>query len=391
MTGFVPRLRALGEVLQHYQDYWRPLPFREHRPGWCTLNPGLAAAALALNDADTEALTSDNPALWRWASRYLPDWADLIELCALPAPTRHLPVDTGPTSWHIPGRKQAQIEAFATAIGPPVAPLLEWCAGKGHLGRHLGRRWQQPVASLEIDAELCAAGQELADRQGLAQTFLQTDVLTPDSAARLAGRHAVALHACGDLHRALLHAAREHAAEAIDLAPCCYYRSATAVYPAFNPEADLPLSQAELHLAVTETTTAGQRERHIRDSAMARKLGYLAWFHDHTGASRIGGIKPVPANWNRLPFNDYLQAMAARDGLAPAIGADGSSYAAIGQARQREVMRLSLVRLVFRRPLEVWLALDQSVFLERAGYRVTLSEFCAPALTPRNLLISARR
>jgi hypothetical protein len=391
MTGFAPRLRTLGDRLLQYQDYWRPLPFRERRPGWCALNPALAAAALALNDADTEALTSDNPALWRWASRYMPDWADFIELCALPGPTLHLPVDTGPASWHIPGRKQAQIDTFVAAIGPPAAPLLEWCAGKGHLGRHLGRRWQQSVASLEIDAELCAAGQKLADRQGLAQIFLQTDVLAPESAARLAGRHAIALHACGDLHRALLRAAREYAAEAIDLAPCCYYRSASAVYPAFNPEADLPLSQTELHLAVTETSTAGQRERQMRDIAMARKLGYLAWFDVHSDTPRTGGIKPVPASWNRLPFSDYLRAMAARDGLTPEFGADGSNYAAIGAARQREVMRLSLVRLVFRRPLEIWLALDQALFLERAGYRVTLSEFCAPSLTPRNLLISARR
>jgi len=54
-------------------------------------------------------------------------------------------------------------------------------------------------------------------------------------------------------------------------------------------------------------------------------------------------------------------------------------------------MRLSVVRHVFRRPLEIWLALDLAVYLENRGYTVDLGSFCARQLTPRNLLISARR
>ena len=54
-------------------------------------------------------------------------------------------------------------------------------------------------------------------------------------------------------------------------------------------------------------------------------------------------------------------------------------------------MRLSIVRHAFRRPLEVWLALDLGLFLEGAGYEVSLGTFCPRRLTPRNLLLSARR
>jgi len=53
-------------------------------------------------------------------------------------------------------------------------------------------------------------------------------------------------------------------------------------------------------------------------------------------------------------------------------------------------MRLSIVRHAFRRPLEVWLALDLAVRLENDGYAVDLGRFCERPLTPRNLLISAR-
>ena len=54
------------------------------------------------------------------------------------------------------------------------------------------------------------------------------------------------------------------------------------------------------------------------------------------------------------------------------------------------MLRLQLVRLAFRRPLEVWLLMDMAVFLEQQGYTVAVGPFCAPTLTPRNLLLSAR-
>ena len=57
--------------------------------------------------------------------------ADGAPARALPEPDRRL--DAG-----VPGRKRAQIEAFAAHLPAAGLPLLEWCAGKGHLGRRLG-------------------------------------------------------------------------------------------------------------------------------------------------------------------------------------------------------------------------------------------------------------
>ena len=53
--------------------------------------------------------------------------------------------------------------------------------------------------------------------------------------------------------------------------------------------------------------------------------------------------------------------------------------------------RLESVRLAFRRPLELWLVCDMAVYLEQHGCRVNLGSFCTPSITPRNLLLSARR
>ena len=52
---------------------------------------------------------------------------------------------------------------------------------------------------------------------------------------------------------------------------------------------------------------------------------------------------------------------------------------------------MELVRLLFRRPLEIWLALDRACFLEEQGYNVVMGSFCDKPITPRNLLIHAER
>ena len=39
----------------------------------------------------------------------------------------------------------------------------------------------------------------------------------------------------------------------------------------------------------------------------------------------------------------------------------------------------------------LWLALDRAMFLQERGYAVALGTFCARAVSPRNLLLRARR
>jgi hypothetical protein len=289
----------------------------------------------------------------------------------------------------VPGRKQDQIESFAGCVGEVSAPLLEWCAGKGHLGRLLGGRWRQPVLSLEREDALCAAGEHLAAKVDVDQEFLRADALSKNSARHLVGRHAVALHACGELHLALLRGAVARGAPAIDLAPCCYFLIAGEDYTPLNSDAGLALNREELHLAVADTVTAGAHDRRQRDRAQAWKLAFIE-IRAAGGVPRAATFKPVPAAWYRLGFAEWMRRLAAREAVPLPESPDWSAREAEGWARHREVLRLELARLAFRRPLEIWLALDRALFLARRGYRVSLTEFCARRVTPRNLLISAR-
>ncbi len=388
------RFHALRDLLHVHAALWRPTPFHQPRPAWCARFPGLTTRLLALADAETERLAGDNHALIDLASRHLgaafPSLALLHKLIELPASAPVTAAADSRLAWRIPGRKQAEIEAFAGAMAAGGEPILEWCAGKGHLGRLLGGRHQVPVLSLERDVALCAAGDELAARAGVAQRFLAVDVLGEAVRPHLPGRHAVALHACGELHLALLRGAVAAATPALDLAPCCYYRIASPRYPPLNPDAGLALSRDELHLAVTETVAAGARERRLRDRDQAWKLAFLE-LRAAAGIPRERTFKPVPAHWYEAGFAAWMRRLAEREAVPLDAAPDWAELEQRGWARQREVRRLDLLRLAFRRPLEIWLALDRAVYLERHGYRVTLSEFCPRQVTPRNLLISARR
>lgn len=384
------RQQQLDALLPVFQPLWHAQPFREARPDWCQRWPALAAELLALDDDAAAALNGDSRAALLVLARHVPEVAALGPLLELPSRPAQPAGSAGERwAWEIPGRKRAQIEAFAAAARPGGEPVLDWCGGKGHLGRLLAHLWQLPVRTLDIDAALCRSGEQLAQRLGVAQEFVAADALATD--LRLAaGRHAVALHACGELHRRLIRHGAEQGVARLDVAPCCYHLHLQGEYRPLAAASSLCLTPDDVRLAVTETVTAGARERRQRDRAMASKLAFAAWRQQLTGEA-YRNFKPVPEAWMRGSFADFMAQMCRREGLEPPVGADLERCAQRGAERQREVLRLSTVRHAFRRALELWLAGDLAVSLEERGYAAELGVFCARELTPRNLLISARR
>lgn len=384
------RRRRLDTLLAAFAHLWRPQPFRQARPAWCEDFPALTAELLALPEAEAEHLASDGAAALARLCRHLPVVAELAELVDIPVADRPPAAPPGRHwAWEIPGRKRSQIEAFAGAARASGRPVLDWCGGKGHLGRLLALEWQVEATSLEIDPLLCADGRKLAGRARADQKFVVADALATGELPR-AGQHLVALHACGDLHRRAVRHGAERGVAALDLAPCCYYRGVAADYAPLAGGATLRLARDDLRLAVTETVTASPRLARQRDRAMAWKLGFDALRREVEG-SGYRPFKPPPAPWLRADFAGFCRAMMAREGLPLPPSFAPEEFERRGWQRQREVLRLSVVRHAFRRGLEVWLVADLAAHLEAAGYAVGLTTFCRRELTPRNLMLSARR
>ncbi|MCG2577095.1 SAM-dependent methyltransferase [Dechloromonas sp. XY25] len=385
------RRQRLDGLLQFFHPLWHAQPFREARPAWCEQWPALAAELLALPDDAVALLNNDSAAALALLARHLPEVADVLALTEVPAYPVSAARDHGTRwAWEIPGRKQSQIEAFASASRPGGSSVLDWCGGKGHLGRRLALEWGLPVHTLEIDTALCDEGEKLAHKAAVDQRFWRRDALAVADWPR-AGQHAIALHACGDLHRRLLTQGCAAGVSHFDVAPCCYYRGVDQTYVPLHDQGGLTLTRDDLRLAVTETVTASPRLARQRDREMAWKLGFDAFRREKSGAA-YKTFKPVPAAWFRQGFGEFLQQMSVREGLPAEMAARSAERAeALGWQRQGEVMRLSIVRHAFRRALEIWLVLDLACYLESRGYTVDVGTFCPRQLTPRNLLISARR
>ncbi|MCQ4297257.1 SAM-dependent methyltransferase [Pseudomonas stutzeri] len=390
------RFLALDRFLTEHQSLWRPRPFVCRTLPWEVDFPELAAWLRARSLADAEAAHNQPAALA--APGPFPQLAaiarQLSQIDELPANDCH-PADHR-QSVDVPGRKSLQIQAFGARLQFRETPShwLDWCAGKGHLGRHLARDGAA-LTCLEWDETLVEAGTQLSQRLGIAATHHCQDVLAASATDQLQAAHTpVALHACGDLHIRLLQLAITKQCRQLAVAPCCYNRITDERYTPLSQTAKastLALSRDDLGLPLSETVTAGARERRNRDQSMAWRLAFDVLQRRLRQQDDYLPTPSLPSAWLKKNFADFCRDLAALKQLPEPGNEDWATLERTGWQRLAEVRNLELLRGLFRRPLELWLLLDRALLLQEQGYHVRLGTFCPSELTPRNLLLLAER
>ena len=399
LTGetLLARFTALDAFLIEHQALWKPRPFTHLSLPWETAYPELASWLRGRSLEDAE-LVHNHPADLIDAPEPFASLAALsIELSAvgelpehaLETPGHRLNVD-------VPGRKWQQIEAFASRLSFASQPThwLDWCSGKGHLGRRLLGTGQQ-LTCIEYDPALVASGQALSQRHHLHALHVEQDVLAADAASVISAQHTpVALHACGDLHVRLMQLASAAGCQQMAIAPCCYNRIDRSEYQALScasMRSALQLSLEDLALPMSETVTAGARVRRQRDTSMARRLAFDLLQRQVRGVDEYLPTPSLPSAWLEKPFADYCRDLATLKELSTIGTPNWQALEAAGWQRLAEVRNLELLRGLFRRPLELWLNLDRAIFLAEQGYVVRLGTFCDAPLTPRNFMLLAER
>jgi len=384
---------------------WRPAPFHHVVQPWAATHPGLHAAIAGLDPEEVDRLHADEQALRAWLAPFIPDMAGLARWMAS---ERFNPPMTHPSSKRaachapdrdVPGRKWAQIETFAHLAlekSDYAREILDWCAGKSHLGRLIGMRSGLPVRALERDSALCAEAERLAARDRVALAAEARDVLELDDNVQhgeilTPGTLACALHACGDLHLTLLNHAQVSTPAGLLLAPCCYHRTAHEFYQprsSAGRACGLRLSRDDLRLAVLETATAGHAQREGEKRRKARLLALKAWGERHgLPIDEYSPLKDIGRDDDITAMNRACERLGWPEPGARQLGA----LMDLGWRRAAEVRTFELIRAAMRRPLETWLVLDMALGLEEAGLVVEVGEFCDKTLTPRNLMIRAWR
>lgn len=387
--------QQLDQLLRQFAVFWQPIPFHTPHPAWIEAAPALHAWVSTLTDQECLALQDQPERVFAAARAHLPQLDTVHALTRLPT---HTPLDAHqllPLT-DTPLRKAHQARHLSAALQPLQQPMIDWCCGKGHLARVLAQQSGQAVTGYERDAKLMNDGNALALRFAPSVHLLQRDVLTPWPDETLTDQHCVALHACGDLHRQLLRVASKQRAARISLSPCCYHLAHTGAHQPLShfvqqQQIRCTLTAEQMRLAVQETVTAPARVRALRVKANQWRLGFDAL---QRKLRNDDCYLPVPSHPTALmhgSFREFCEWAAQRKELPLPTPVDFDYWEQQGRERWQQVCQHELVRHLFRRPLEIWLALDYAIFLGEAGYHATLTSFCPRHLTPRNLLLDARR
>ncbi|MCG9696417.1 methyltransferase [Shewanella sp. Isolate11] len=417
------QLQVLDELLTASRALWQVKAFDAMNLPWEQDFPTLAAAVWQLADEQIESIDVDRkrlletllPPLQQDLAVKQLNWPlDLFEcrnvLTALEASQCQSADNVSGLndtvlphfSAHIKGRKWQQIVAFNQAISRPAntadecqTEVLEWCAGKGHLGRLVAKAQRRKVVSLEWQQALCDNGSEFAKRWALPQSFICADAFSEQTADLFKqNQQAIALHACGDLHVTMLHHAVKAKTAAISFSPCCYHLIQAKAYQGLSNIArasGLNLSRHDLQLPLQQSVIANDKAKQLRLKEIAWRLGFDSLQRDITGSESYLPIPSIKQSQLSGDFSAFCHWAAAQKGLELPDTWSAQYYLEIGLKRQRLTRRIDLVAHLFRDILEQWLLLDRVCFLEEAGYQVSLSQFCPEHVTPRNGFISAQR
>jgi len=405
MLPMESHFNAIDAFLLQWQWLWREVPFKQPSLSWFERHPQWKIVAEAIDDTQLSQLATDADALYAFARQQLrldiePDYyrikrMDSYRVNCIADTTTPLPPEG------ISTRKWQQICAFGDAFqhlgtsnSRSSASIIEWCAGKGHLSRALlQQQLCNSAVGLEWDTALIDLGTAAARRDNVALHLQQQNVLD-DSVEHYctAESHHIALHACGKLHISMLRHCSAKNVKAIDLVPCCYHLVDDMQYQPLSGRArqsTLSIDKEALKLALQETVTAPATARRNRQRLQRWRLGFDALQRTIRG---IDDYLPVPSmpNAAHADFREFCTYCAALKQLELPADLDHAYFEALGHQRFEEVSRFDLIRQLFRRPIELWLALDRCLFLQERGYEVDLAEFCSRTLTPRNLWIHAR-
>lgn len=389
MSTLASTFQQLSVLLATRRSDWQQTPFACQALPWPELTPAL----LALDEATIDTLDADDTKALAWLAPFRADTLAAHQL-QLPELARAPHYATPRWSSGIGGRKWAQINDFAANL-TLTEPILEWCAGKGHLGRLLAQQGAPSVTSLEWNADLCAQGEQLAAQLALTHQFYCADALSSSAATLFKSpQQAIALHACGELHLTFLRHACAAKTKALALSPCCYHLIATPYYqPLSNAgqQLDLQLDKHSLRLPLQQQVTGGERITRLRQQELSWRLAFDELQQSLTGHRQYLPLPSFPKRLLSGDFADFAQWACEKKNLPCPTSIDSKHWLALAEPRRLLVKRIELVRHRYRYLLELWLLLDKALYLEEQGYQVTLGTFTDFPNTPRRYLLQAHR
>ncbi len=174
------QFQFINDCLIENQSLWRFEPFKSSvhvSLPWQEQHPQLCQWLASLSPSQIEEYKAEPELALKALSPFLLELEQLAELTFLePLDLKGLELVRGLDNG-IPGRKLEQISSMGEAAiqHHHGEEWLEWCSGKGYLGRILTTQTDQPVTSFEYQQALCDSGQQAANEHHWKMTFIQGD------------------------------------------------------------------------------------------------------------------------------------------------------------------------------------------------------------------------
>lgn len=385
--------QQLDNYLTELQHYWQFEAFHYSDYPWAETNSGLSDFLDALTDQELQIYQQYPDQLYVHLKTFIEFLRPLNDSLYVIKPLSSAQLNV--PFWlksSIKGRKWSQIYAFTQQVNTQY-PIVEWCAGKGHLGRLICWQKQLPVTSIEWQQPLCDLGIAEAIKMQLAQTFKQADVLTGEADSYVNETcHVVALHACGDLHLHLIKQAKKNKPAQLTISPCCYHLTTQVIYQPCSVSGKvsrLKISKQLLKLAVSKQVVSGTRQSDLSQQEVLWRLGFDELQKHCLNNNNYFSLPSFPKTLLSGQFHSFVLWAMQKKSLTFDLPNSLDLFLERAKNRLKKVRCMELISQFFVRPLELWLVYDRALALQDSGYKVNVSTFCNEQVTPRNLLIQA--
>lgn len=405
--NFKQRFNSLDKLLSNNSHWWQFAAFHHLESRWKVIAPELC---LELQKQEFNAFgeTKDTQVTTELyknidLNQFIPDLAAIERLSKINQNIQEMAAPSSHWHYQVAGRKWSQITRFVPHV-PKHKNILEWCSGKGHLGRLAASDGASSLLSLEWQQALCEKNQELNRRLEIEQRYCsvhiyQCDVLSKEVNEYLDQKQfPIALHACGDLHTQLIQQVVNHKMEGICLAPCCYNLISKEKYRPLSRRAQqsqLSLSKHDLSLPLKKIVTAGRREKVEQSKEKLWRIAFDCWQRKVLTSDHYMPLPTIPKRVLKSGFESFV-AWASETKKQPQLIQQAGildSQKALQEASNRmpAILQMEWVQHHFQRAIEVWLLLDKAMYLQENGYKSEIFEFCNASDSPRNLMLRAIR
>ena len=407
MSNFTKAFVAVNELLLSTRSLWQIVAFEHLEILWASEYPKLYQMVSQLSVDEIDSIDANHEQL---VDLLLPKLIQDLSVSALSrslfharpdivavANTEKRKVGLERLASGIKGRKWQQITQFAQMIieqDKTDTQYLEWCSGKGHLGRLVAKLSNNPVTSIEWQKSLCEQGITLAEKHNVKQVFVNADAFTQGGSLLKPQQHAFALHACGDLHIELLKQGVKAETNNLTIVPCCYHLTQSDCYQPISETARsslLSLSKYDLRLPLQHSIVANNKHNELRNQEVHWRLSFDALQRELFANESYLPLPTIKQSQLNGTFENFVTWACSAKSLTLNTNVDLSKFLEIGKQRQQVAKQIDLVRHLFRYTLEMWLTYDRAMFLQEQGYQVSLKTFCDMTMTPRNIAIVAKR